>query len=74
MDVAGADNSDIVGNPQTRFQNGFYRPRRYRVVIAEHAIGRRIQLEQLAHRLITRAVTVLPTDDVFRRRFESMLG
>ena len=74
MDVAGADDGDIVRNPQPRFQHGFDRARRHRVVIAEDAVGRRCQPQQLAHGLIARDILVLAAHHVFRHRCEPMPG
>ena len=41
------------------FENCLDRPGRNRIVITEHAIGRRIELQELTHGLVTGAIVVL---------------
>jgi len=74
MDISRSDNGDIFGNPQPRFQNRLDRSRRDRVVVAEHAVGRVAERQQLAHGDVTGNVVVLTADHIFRQGRKTRLG
>src|ERR1035437_5896649 len=74
MHVARADDGDIFRHAQTGFEDRFHRARGHRIVIAEHAVGPGISLQQLAHGLITGAVAILAADDVFRADGHAAFG
>jgi hypothetical protein len=77
LDIATADDRDIIRNFQPGIEDSFHRSESCWVVMTEHGIRKLLEAQELVHCVVsgfvTRIVTVRPIDHIFRRDHDAVV-